>query len=108
MSGSYGPADEGESPARTSPAPRPAAPLEEVAQAHGAKSSHVTLAWVLFREDRVVPIPGLKRRAHLEENVAAMDIRLTPDDLARLDAALPPGIAAGDRHNPEQARWVGR
>jgi aryl-alcohol dehydrogenase-like predicted oxidoreductase len=49
----------------------------------------------------------MKRRAHLEENVGAIGLRLTADDLARLDAAFPPGVAAGARYNPEQARWLG-
>ena len=83
-------------------------PLEKIAQAHGAKPSQVALAWVLSRGDQVVPIPGMKRRTHLDENVAAVDLQLTPDDLARLDAAFPIGAAAGDRYNPEQARWLER
>ena len=49
----------------------------------------------------------MKRRAHLDENVAAVDITLTPEELARLDAAFPPGAAAGDRYTPEVARWAG-
>ena len=48
--------------------------------------------------DDVVPIPGTKRRKYLEENVAALDVTLTPDELARIDRALPPGAAAGDRY----------
>ncbi len=50
----------------------------------------------------------MKRRAHLDENVAAVDIALTPEELARLDAAFPPGAAAGERYTPEVARWAGR
>ena len=51
-------------------------PLEEVAQAHGARPAQVALAWVLSRGEQVIPIPGMKRRAHLDENVAAVDIEL--------------------------------
>jgi aryl-alcohol dehydrogenase-like predicted oxidoreductase len=83
-------------------------PLEEVAQAHGAKPAQVALAWVLSRGERVIPIPGMKRRTHLDENVAALDLELTPEELARLDAAFPVGAAAGDRYTPEVARWAGR
>jgi aryl-alcohol dehydrogenase-like predicted oxidoreductase len=83
-------------------------PLEDVAKAHGATPAQVALAWVLSRGEDVIPIPGMKRRVHLDENAAALDIRLTPDDLARLDAAFPPGAAAGDRYTPEVARWAGR
>ena len=83
-------------------------PLEEVAEAHGATPAQVALAWVLSRGEHVIPIPGMKRRAHLDENVAAADIVLTPEDLARLDAAFPPGAAAGDRYTPEVARWAER
>ena len=83
-------------------------PLEEIAEAHGARTAQIALAWVLSRGEQVIPIPGMKRRAHLDENVAAVDITLTPEELARLDAAFPPGAAAGDRYTPEVARWAGR
>jgi aryl-alcohol dehydrogenase-like predicted oxidoreductase len=58
----------------------------------------LALAWVLSRGDDVVPIPGTTARKHLDENIAAADIRLTADDLARLDAAAPAGAASGDRY----------
>ena len=56
----------------------------------------------------MIPIHGTKRRTHLDEDVAAADITLTPEELARHDAAFPPGAAAGDRYTPEVARWAGR
>jgi aryl-alcohol dehydrogenase-like predicted oxidoreductase len=65
-------------------------------------AGQLALAWVLSRGDDVVPIPGTTKRAHLDENLAAADIQLTADDLARLDAAAPVGAAAGDRY-PERA-----
>jgi aryl-alcohol dehydrogenase-like predicted oxidoreductase len=83
-------------------------PLEEIAQAHGASPAQVSLAWVLSRGEQVIPIPGMKRRVHLDENVAAVDIELTPQELARLDATFPPGAAAGERYTPEVAHWAGR
>ncbi len=58
----------------------------------------LALAWVLSRGDDVVPIPGTTKRAHLTENVAAADVRLTAEELARLDAAAPRGVTAGDRY----------
>jgi aryl-alcohol dehydrogenase-like predicted oxidoreductase len=83
-------------------------PLGEVARAHRAKPAQVALAWALSRGRDVIPIPGMKRRAHLDENVAAPDLELTSEELARLDAAFPPGAAAGERYTPEVARWAGR
>jgi aryl-alcohol dehydrogenase-like predicted oxidoreductase len=53
---------------------------------------------VLSRGDDVVPIPGTKRRAHLEENAEAADIELTTEELERLEQAFPQGAAAGDRY----------
>ena len=83
-------------------------PLEEIARAHAAQPAQVALAWVLSRGKDIIPIPGMKRRTHLDQNVDAVDIALTPNELARLDAAFPPGAAAGDRYSPDAARWVGR
>jgi aryl-alcohol dehydrogenase-like predicted oxidoreductase len=83
-------------------------PLEATAQAHGAKPAQIALAWVLSRDESIIPIPGMKRRTHLDENVAVVDIELSPAESARLEAAFPPGAAAGDRYTPEVARWAGR
>ena len=58
----------------------------------------VVLAWVLARGDDVVPIPGTRHIAYLEENVASADIVLTPEDLRRIDEAAPVGSAAGMRY----------
>jgi aryl-alcohol dehydrogenase-like predicted oxidoreductase len=69
--------------------------VEEVAAARGVTPAQVALAWVLSRGDDVVPIPGTKRRTYLEENAAAVDLRLTDDELVQLDAI---GEAAGDRY----------
>ena len=69
-----------------------------IAGEKGCTASQLALAWVLARGDDVVPIPGTKRRRYLEENVAAIDVRLTPEDLARIDEVAPRGVAAGDRY----------
>ena len=82
-------------------------PLEEIAQVQGKTIAQVALAWVLSRGEDVIPLPGMKRRRHLDENVGSAIIELTPEDLARLDIAFPPGIAAGERYTPEVARWAG-
>jgi aryl-alcohol dehydrogenase-like predicted oxidoreductase len=58
----------------------------------------VALAWLLQQGGDIVPIPGTKRIRWLEENVAAAALTLTPDELSRLDRALPPGAAAGERY----------
>ena len=75
--------------------------INKVAEAHGATSAQVCIAWVLARGTNVFPIPGCKRRSHLEENLKAVDIALTAEDLAALDAAFPPGAASGDRYPPD-------
>jgi aryl-alcohol dehydrogenase-like predicted oxidoreductase len=74
------------------------AKIEEMAQQKGCKPSQLALAWVLAQGKDLVPIPGTKRIKYLEENIGALDVRLTQDDLARLDASIPQGAAAGTRY----------
>ncbi len=83
-------------------------PLQSIAAAHGATPAQVALAWVLSRGPQVIPIPGMKRRRHLESNLAAIDLPLTPGQLAHLDSTFAPDAIAGDRYTPEVARWAGR
>ena len=71
--------------------------IEEIASAKGVTPAQLALAWLLSRGENIVPIPGSRRIKHLEENAAAADIALTPDDLARIDNAAPRGAVAGDR-----------
>jgi aryl-alcohol dehydrogenase-like predicted oxidoreductase len=85
-----------------------AAVAREVARRRGATPAQVALAWLLSRGEDVVPIPGTKRRTFLEENAAAASLRLAPDDVRALDAALPGGKAAGERYVPELARFIDR
>ena len=75
--------------------------VRAVADEVGCTPVQLALAWLLHQGDDVVPIPGTKRVAYLEENCAAADIRLTSDQLAALDEALPAGVAAGERY-PEE------
>jgi aryl-alcohol dehydrogenase-like predicted oxidoreductase len=72
--------------------------VREIAEEKGVTPGQLALAWVLAQGKDIVPIPGTKRREYLEENVAATEIQLTPEDLARLDEAAPPGATSGDRY----------
>jgi aryl-alcohol dehydrogenase-like predicted oxidoreductase len=74
------------------------AQVEAIAAEKGCTPAQLALAWVLAQGDDIVPIPGTTRVAHLEENVASLDVALTADDLARLEAAFPKGATAGDRY----------
>ncbi len=72
--------------------------VREIAEEKGVTASQLALAWVLARGDDVVPIPGTKRVAYLEENAAAVHVALTDKDLAVLDEVAPQGAALGDRY----------
>ena len=72
--------------------------VEEIAREKRVTASQLALAWVLAQGRDIVPIPGSRRRQHLEENVKALDVRLTERDLQRIDEAFPPGLAAGARY----------
>ena len=74
-----------------------AAKVAEIAESKGCTPAQLALAWVLAQGDDIVPIPGTKRREYLEQNAAALDVELTAEDLARIDAELP--SAAGDRYD---------
>jgi aryl-alcohol dehydrogenase-like predicted oxidoreductase len=80
--------------------------LEEMAAEKGVRIAQLVLAWVLARGDDVIPIPGSKRLAHLEENVGALDVRLDAADLRRIDEAMPVGAAAGTRYPEPQMKGV--
>jgi aryl-alcohol dehydrogenase-like predicted oxidoreductase len=72
--------------------------VRAMAEEKGGTAAQLALAWVLAKGPDVVPIPGTKRRRYLEDNVAAADVQLTDDDLARLEEIAPPGVAAGGRY----------
>jgi aryl-alcohol dehydrogenase-like predicted oxidoreductase len=72
--------------------------LQEIADRKECTPAQLALAWLLARGEDVVPIPGTRSRARLEENAAAVGVSLDTDDLALLDEAAPPGVAAGDRY----------
>jgi aryl-alcohol dehydrogenase-like predicted oxidoreductase len=75
-----------------------------LAAAKGCTPGQLALAWVLAQGEDIVPIPGTKRRAFLEENVAAADVVLSPEDLVRISQSLPPGAAAGTRYAAPQMK----
>ncbi|GLC23850.1 aldo/keto reductase [Roseisolibacter agri] len=87
---------------------RAAGAVRDVAARKGATAAQVALAWLLHQGEDIVPIPGTKRRARLEENVAAAELRLTAEELATLDAALAPGQIAGPRYGEKQMAQVDR
>ena len=79
-----------------------------MAAAKGCTPAQLALAWVLTRGPDIVPIPGTKRRTYLEENLGALAVTLSPDELAAIDAACPPGAASGQRYPETSMHTVGR
>jgi aryl-alcohol dehydrogenase-like predicted oxidoreductase len=82
--------------------------VQRLAREKGCAPAQLALAWVLAQGDEIVPIPGTKHAGYLEENLGALDVLLTHDDLRRLDEAFPPGAAAGDRYDARGMRNVNR
>jgi aryl-alcohol dehydrogenase-like predicted oxidoreductase len=82
--------------------------VEAMAREKGCTTAQLALAWVLAQGDDVVPIPGTKRVRYLDENIGALDIDLSPEDLDRLDRILPPGAAAGERYHSRGMETVNR
>ncbi|HTU83828.1 MAG TPA: aldo/keto reductase [Candidatus Acidoferrales bacterium] len=72
--------------------------VQELAARKRRTASQIALAWLLAQGDDVVPIPGTKRVKYLEENVAAVEVQLSPDELHELDEVFPPGVASGPRY----------
>ncbi len=82
--------------------------VEEIAIEKHCKPSQLALAWVMAQGDDVVPIPGTKRRKYLEENVGALNVNLSREDLARIDEVFPPEAAAGKRYPDHMMATVDR
>jgi aryl-alcohol dehydrogenase-like predicted oxidoreductase len=80
--------------------------VRELAAEKGCTPGQLALAWVLAQGEDVVPIPGTKRRTYLEENLGAVDVRLTPEDLARIDAEMPAPV--GERYPAQGMGTVNR
>ncbi|MEU1958878.1 aldo/keto reductase [Nocardia sp. NPDC019255] len=82
------------------------AKLNELAAEKGVTAGQLALAWVQHRGEDVVPIPGTRRQRYLEENLAALTIDLSADDLAAIEAAAPPEQIAGDRYDATNLTFV--
>jgi len=72
--------------------------VQQIAREKNLRPSQVALAWLLHQGKDIVPIPGTKQRKYLEENTAALEVKLDADDLRRIDEAFPKGVAAGNRY----------
>lgn len=82
--------------------------VRAIADRKGVKPGQLALAWVLSKGKDVVPIPGTKRRKYLEENATAADIKLTQEEVAELEAAVPENEIAGDRYTAAQLQSIDR
>jgi aryl-alcohol dehydrogenase-like predicted oxidoreductase len=80
--------------------------IEQIAAERGCKPSQLALAWVMAQGDDIVPIPGTKRRSYLEDNAAATDVKLTSEDLRRIDEIAPKDVAVGARYAEGAMRLV--
>lgn len=84
------------------------AKLDELAAAKGVTTGQLALAWVQHRGTDVVPIPGTRRQRYLEENLAALAVELSPEDLAAIEAAAPPEEVAGTRYDATNLTFVNK
>jgi aryl-alcohol dehydrogenase-like predicted oxidoreductase len=82
--------------------------LAAIAADKGATPAQLAIAWVLAQGEDVIPLVGARRRDRLRDALCALDLHLTPLDLARIDQAIPPGAIAGDRYNAEAMKMVDR
>jgi len=80
--------------------------VEDIARQKKCTPSQLALAWVLAQRDDIVPIPGTKRVKYLEENVGALEVELSADDLAQIEKILPKGAFAGQRYNENMMRLI--
>lgn len=82
--------------------------IETMAREKGCTPAQLALAWLLAQGEDILPIPGTKKRSRLEENVGALEVRISAEDLARIDRILPPGAAAGPRYAAPQMQALNR
>src|SRR5206468_9301215 len=82
--------------------------VEAMAREKGCTTAQLALAWVLAQGEDVVPIPGTKHVKYLDENIGALEVKLTGEDLKRRDEILPPGAAAGQRYHERGMETVNR
>jgi len=82
------------------------AALEAIASEHDATAAQLAIAWVASRGQDIIPLIGTKRRDRLDEALHALDLTLSADDLAAIEAAVPAGAVAGDRYDPAQVAML--
>ncbi|MEO7935419.1 MAG: aldo/keto reductase [Dokdonella sp.] len=82
--------------------------VSKLASTKGIKPAQLALAWVLAQGEDIVPIPGTKRRQYLDENIAAADIELKPEELANIEAIFPADAASGTRYPPGMMKFLAR
>ena len=82
--------------------------VEALAREKGCTAAQLALAWVLAQGEDIIPIPGTKYVRYLDENIGALEVKLTDEDLRRLDEILPPGAAAGQRYHERGMEAVNR
>ena len=82
--------------------------VEKMAEEKGCTTAQLALAWVLAQGEDIVPIPGTKHVKYLDQNIGALEVKLSDDDVKRLDAILPPGAAAGERYHAKGMETVNR
>jgi aryl-alcohol dehydrogenase-like predicted oxidoreductase len=82
--------------------------VRRIAERRGVTPAQLAIAWVLAKGEEIVPIPGTKKRKYLEENAAAAEIALTPEDVAELEAAVPVEAVAGERYNQFQLDLIAK
>jgi aryl-alcohol dehydrogenase-like predicted oxidoreductase len=80
--------------------------VEQLAKDKGCTASQLALAWVLAQWQHIVPIPGTRRSKNLDENLAALDVRLSAQELKTIDAVFPVGVSAGARYSEGMMRMV--
>ena len=82
--------------------------VEQIAREKQCTAAQLALAWVVAQGEHVVPIPGTKRRKYLQENIGALEVSLTADDLTRIDGVSPKGIASGSRYPEAMMKLINR
>jgi aryl-alcohol dehydrogenase-like predicted oxidoreductase len=87
---------------------RAASLVQKIAERKGLQAGQIALAWLLHKGEDIVPIPGTKRRGYLEQNIAAVSVKLEPDEMAQLDRALSPEAVSGPRYNERMMSMVDR
>jgi aryl-alcohol dehydrogenase-like predicted oxidoreductase len=82
--------------------------VKQLAEERNCTPAQLALAWLLNRHETVIPIPGTSSKRRLEENVAAVGIKLSDEDLEQIEQVSPRGAAAGRRYDPESLGWTNR